>query len=246
VIIAILVRLFVRESETWTKSVAKAPPPSLRELFSPSVRRLTLSGFVVASSALLTWWTCNAFTPLLGSTLATEHALQLGLSSEAAGALAEAWKVQASNAFNLGGLLGAFAAIPLAKRFGRRPMFIAYFLYSAIAVFAVFGPAFEPQIRMRLLLLVGIGVYGVFSAFIFYLPELFPTRLRATGSGFCYNVGRVVAAAGPFVVGTVSAAAGGSSAVITGMLFWVGLVPLATVLAARVVIVETRGATTGG
>lgn len=240
VAVAVIVRLFVRESESWQQSVDRAKPPRLRELFSPSVRALTISGFIVAGSALLTWWTCNAFTPLLGSTLATEHALRLGLSAEASMALSEAWKAQASNAFNLGGLLGAFIAIPIAKHLGRRPLFIAYFVYSAVALFAVFGLEIEPETRMRLLFLVGIGVYGVFSAFIFYLPELFPVHLRAMGAGFCYNMGRVIAAAGPLVIGAVSASVGGSSTVIIGMLFWVALIPLLTALVAPFILIETR------
>jgi len=240
VLVAVIVRLFIRESESWEMSMDRAKPPALIELFSPAVRALTLSGFITSAAALLTWWTCNAFIPLLGSTLAAEHAAQLDLAPEVARALGEAWKTNASNAFNLGGLVGAFAAIPLAKRLGRRPMFVAYFLYSAAALFVAFGVDFSPEARMRMLFAVGAGVYGVFSAFIFYLPELFPARLRGMGSGFCYNIGRALAAFGPLVTGMVSAAAGGSSSVIAAMLFWVGAVPLATALLARFVIIETR------
>jgi hypothetical protein len=83
-------------------------------------------------------------------------------------------------------------------------------------------------------------VFGVFGAFPFYLPELFPVQLRATGAGFCYNIGRVFAAAGPFLVGTISASAGGSSAVIIHTLLWLGLVPLTTALLAKFLIVETK------
>ena len=53
--------------------------------------------------------------------------------------------------------------------------------------------------------LIGLTVFGVFGSFTYYLPELFPTRLRGTGAGFCYNVGRIIAAAGPFLVGTIAA-----------------------------------------
>ena len=93
---------------------------------------------------------------------------------------------------------------------------------------------------LAMLFLVGAGVYGVFGTFPFYLPELFPARLRATGAGFCYNIGRVFAAAGPLIVGSVSSAAGGSAGVVHA-LFWLGLIPLATALAARFLIIETRG-----
>jgi MFS family permease len=241
VLLALLVRLFVRESEHWREHVAGRAPRSPAELFAPHVRRLTLCGFVVSVTGLLTWWACNAFIPLLGASLAGEHAAASGLDAGAARLLGESWKSLASNAFNLGGLAGTLLAIPLAKRLGRRPMFVAYFLYSAALIFATFGLALDPETRMKMLFFVGLGVYGVFGAHVFYLPELFPAGLRALGAGFSYNIGRVIAAAGPFAVGAVSAAAGGSSEVIVGTLFWVGAIPLAAALLARVVIVETRG-----
>jgi MFS family permease len=241
VIIAFGVRLFVRESDHWSAQVAHASRPTPRELFRPDIVARTVSGLVVAVTAVLSWWACNAFLPILGGTLASEHASQAHLTPVAARLLVEAWKAKASNAFNLGGLLGALAAVPLAKLLGRRRMFVVYFLSSAGALFATFGLELEPQARLAMLYLVGAGVYGVFGAFPFYLTELFPVRLRATGAGLCYNIGRVFAAAGPFVVGSISAAAGGSSAVIIHTMFWLGLIPLAAALSARAFIVETSG-----
>src|ERR1051326_6332212 len=57
---------------------------------------------------------------------------------------------------------------------------------------------------------IGLTVFGVFGSFTYYLPELFPTRLRGTGAGFCYNVGRIIAAGGPFLVGWVASQKGAS------------------------------------
>jgi MFS family permease len=241
VVAALGVRLFLRESAHWQASRAGAAPSTPRELFAPGMRRATVSGFLLAVIAILTWWGCNAITPLLGSTLAHEHALRAGLSAPQARLLAAAWQAHASNAFNLGGLVGAFAAVPLARRLGRRPMFAAYFLFSALAIVVTFGTELAPETRLAMLFAVGAGVYGIFGAFTFYLPELFPVRLRATGAGFCYNVGRVLAAGGPFVVGALSAAAGGSSAAIMHILLWFALVPLVAALLARWLVVETRG-----
>jgi MFS family permease len=241
VCVAFFARIFVRESEVWEKEVRHARPPRLAELFTTETRARTISGMVAAVTALLTWWACNAFIPLLGATLASEYAAGSGITGEAARVLAEAWKSQASNGFNLGGLLGALAAIPLARVMGRRTMFVTYFAYSAVLLFVTFGLDFAPATRLRLLFAVGMGVYGVFSTFVFYLPELFPPRLRATGSGLCYNIGRVVAALGPTVVGLISAAAGGSSDIIVRTLFWLGVFPLITALTARLLIIETRG-----
>ena len=239
VVVALAVRIFIHESEQWTPSPTPALRPSPRELFRPSLVRRTLSGVLVAVTAVVSWWACNAFLPILGATLAGEYATQTGMPPAAAHLLAEAWKTKAANGFNFGGLVGALAAVPLARLLGRKRMYLVYFLFSASALFATFGMELEPPMRLLMLYAVGAGVFGVFGTFPFYLPELFPTRLRATGAGFCYNIGRVFAAAGPFLVGTISAAAGGSSAVIIHTLFWVGIIPLAAALCAPFLIVET-------
>jgi MFS family permease len=241
ILVAFAVRLFLHESSQWQQSRARSAPSTPRELFAPGVRSATLGGFFVAFIAIVSWWGCNAFIPLLGSTLAHEHAAVVGLSGAQAQHLAAAWQARASNAFNLGGLLGALAAIPLARALGRRMMLTVYFLFSALAMFASFGLQLAPQARLAMLFTVGAGVFGIFGVFTFYLPELFPARLRATGAGFCYNTGRVLAAGGPFVVGLLSASAGGSSAAIVRILFWFALVPFGAALVTRFLVVETRG-----
>src|SRR5205814_8387930 len=78
--------------------------------------------------------------------------------------------------FRSGGLLGAFAAAPLAKRLGRRPMFIAYFLFSALALFATFGLVLAPQTRLSMLFFVGAGV------------DRKSTRLNSSHLGISYAV----------------------------------------------------------
>jgi MFS family permease len=240
VVVAFGVRLFVRESDQWSAQATGATRPGPRELFGPDIVRSTVSGMLVAVTAVVSWWACNAFLPILGGTLASEHAADANLTPVATQLLVESWKAKASNSFNIGGLLGALAVIPLARLLGRRRMFVVYFVFSAAALFATFGLDLEPRARLLMLYLVGAGVFGVFGAFPFYLPELFPVQLRATGAGFCYNIGRVFAAAGPFLVGTISASAGGSSAVIIHTLLWLGLVPLTTALLAKFLIVETK------
>ena len=91
--------------------------------------------------------------------------------------------------------------------------------------------------RLYLYFAIGLTVFGVFGSFTYYLPELFPTRLRGTGAGFCYNIGRVVAAAGRSSSGSI-AARGPSAAV--DVLFYVGFIPLLGLLFMPWVI-ETRG-----
>ena len=127
--------------------------------------------------------------------------------------------------------------IPAAKLLGRRAMFAIYFAASAAAIFAAFGLDLPGETRLYMYFAIGLSVFGVFGSFTYYLPELFPTRLRGTGAGFCYNAGRVFAAAGPFLVGII-AAQGVDAAV--GVLFWVGVVPLAALLMMPWVV-ETKG-----
>lgn len=237
--LAIFVRFFLRESERFSRALRTAASP-LRALWSAELRTRTLSGLFTAVAALLAWWSCTAFLPLLATTLAQDYALFAGLDASAARVLAEAWKFQMSNWFNLGGLLGAFLAIPLAKLLGRRTMFAVYFAISLLAILVVFGADLAPETRIHGYFMVGLGAYGVFAAFVFYLPELFPTRARATGAGLTYNLGRVIAAAGPFVVGTVTQTAGGSSTALLDALTWVAVIPLIGLIGARWVV-ETRG-----
>jgi MFS family permease len=237
--VAFFVRLFIREPERWKSAVETAAPPTIGELFSPAYRALTLSGLSMALVALLMWWSCNAFIPIVASGLAARAAEAQGLLGAEATAMMEEWKQTATNAFNLGGLAGTLFTVPAAKYLGRKKMFAAYFVASAAAIMAAFGLPLDPETRLYMYFPIGLTVFGVFGAFTYYLPELYPTRLRSTGAGFCYNAGRVIAALGPFLVGAI--AAGGASSLDSALevLFWVGVIPLVG-LAAMPWVIETR------
>jgi MFS family permease len=185
------------------------------------------------------WWSCNVFIPVVGSGLAEVEGARRGLDPSALTALKESWKATSTNAFNVGGLLGTLMTVPVAKHLGRRPMFGLYFLASALAIGAAFGPTLEPGVRIYMYFPIGFAVFGVFGAFTYYLPELFPTRLRGTGAGFCYNAGRILAAVGPVLVGTLARGPDPLGAAMD-VLFWVALVPLAGLLVLPFAI-ETRG-----
>jgi MFS family permease len=236
--VAFVVRFFIKEPERWQK-VRVAAAPSLSELFSPQFRTITLSGLGMALVALITWWSCNAFIGTVATGLANAEASLQGLAGVATQQLIQQWVKFATNVFNLGGLIGTLLTIPFAKHMGRKPMYIVYFLLSGLSLMLTFGLNLPPYDRLYGYFFIGLTVFGVFGSFTYYLPELFPTRLRATGSGFCYNSGRIVAAIGPFVVGSVSAMGADALATAMQMLFWVGAVPLAGLLLMPWVI-ETR------
>jgi len=232
------VRFFIKELERW-KKVSVAVTLSLSELFSPQFRTITLSGLGMALVALITWWSSNAFIGTVATGLANAEASLQGLAGVATQQLIQEWVKFATNVFNLGGLIGTLLTIPFAKHLGRKPMYIVYFFLSGLSLMLTFGLDLPPYDRLYGYFFIGLTVFGVFGSFTYYLPELFPTRLRATGSGFCYNSGRIVAAIGPFVVGSVSAMGTDALATAMQMLFWVGAVPLAGLLLMPWVI-ETR------
>jgi MFS family permease len=219
---AFAVRAFVKEPERWKQVKSN---PSISELFGPNLRRITLSGFGMALVALIGWWSCNAFLPIVATTLAKGAAAKASLGKEATQVMVESWKALATNCFNIGGLLGTLLTIPVAKYWGRKPMYLIYYLASGLAVMAAFGLPMDPHTRLYMYFPIGLTVFGVFGSFTYYLPELFPTRLRATGAGLCYNSGRFIAAAGPILVGV--AAARGQ---VLHVLFCIGFVPLAGLL----------------
>jgi MFS family permease len=238
--VAFWIRTFVKEPERWQAAAAASAPPRLREIFAPDIWPRTRSALLMAVVALLTWWSCNAFIPVVVANLAQTEALQQGLDKNATSVLIESWKTLATAIFNTGGLIGTLLTIPLAKHWGRKPMFVTYLALSALSLLCTFGLDLPPQIRLYMYFFIGLTVFGIFGAFTFYLPELFPTRLRATGSGFTYNIGRVIAAGGPFLVGSVAAAGAGDSTVVLNTLFLVGFVPIIGLLGAGWII-ETRG-----
>jgi MFS family permease len=239
-VFAFVMRLFIKEPERWQTVASKASPPRIRELFQPENLPLTKSGILMALTALLTWWSCNAFIPVVSTNLAQLSAKTQGLDRAAMLALVEHWKVLATNSFNVGGLLGTLLTIPAAKFLGRKKMFTIYFLLSSVSLFVTFGLNLPPETRLYLYFPIGLTVFGVFGSFTYYLPELFPTRLRATGAGFCYNVGRVVAAGGPFMVGTLASQGIYALQTTLQLLFMLGFIPLIG-LGFMPWVIETKG-----
>jgi MFS family permease len=209
-VFAAWIRRHVEEPEVWRRE--RTEHPRLAELFTPELRRATLGGLAMCLVTLLTWWATNAFLPFVA-----EH-----LAGEGGADTVARHKGRATALFTAGGFLGTVLTIPLAH-LGRRPLFAIYLAGAALSIWLTFGLHWDPVTRTRLLFLDGLTVFGVVGAFSFYLPELFPTRLRGTGSGFCFNVGRYLAAAGPSAVGVAL----GSAATPMDAIRWVAFVPLA-------------------
>src|ERR1043166_6339276 len=88
--VAFLVRLFIKEPERW-KELAHHERAKVSELFTPKYRALTISGLCMAMTALVTWWSCNAFISVVAKGLAAREALTLGLDAAATEAMGQQW-----------------------------------------------------------------------------------------------------------------------------------------------------------
>jgi MFS family permease len=219
-VVALLIRLKVKEPETWER---RAEVPRLGELFTPEMRRRTIGGITLSAVALIAWWSISAFIPAIASFLATDLHLASGQQGVLAHTKARCLTL-GTTAFNLGGLIGTLLTIPAAVLLGRRQMFLLYYLCSAALIWITFSCDFEVHTRLYMFGLLGLSLFGIGGAFTFYLPELFPSYLRGTGSGFCYNVARFVTALGPFAVASIAGGTG-STQEILDVVRWVALVP---------------------
>jgi MFS family permease len=117
-----------------------------------------------------------------------------------AGRLAR-WSSYASIAMNLGAALGMFGFGALSQRIGRKPTFALAFVAAFLSTLAVFWFLQEFWQIWVMVPVMGFCQLSLFAGYAIYFPELFPTRLRSTGTSFCYNVGRFVAAIGPSALG---------------------------------------------
>jgi MFS family permease len=109
------------------------------------------------------------------------------------------WSSYTSMMQNLGAAFGMFGFGALAQRIGRKPTFVIAFLAAFVSTATVFWTLSEFWQIFVLVPVMGFCQLSLFAGYAIYFPELFPTRLRSTGTSFCYNVGRFIAALGPIM-----------------------------------------------
>jgi MFS family permease len=192
---AIWIRRYVKEPETWTagRSLQAAQNP-FREIFGPALIRRTLLIIALGGAVQFGYW--GVFTWLPGF---------LGRPVEAGGAGLD---VVRSLGWLIPVQLGAYAGYLtfgfIADRIGRRQAFVLFMIGAAVLA-PVYGQyARSPLVLMLAGPLLGYFASGHFSMFGSFVAELFPTRIRATGQGTSYNIGRMAGAVAPYVIGAVA------------------------------------------
>ena len=187
-VLVFFILLFVPESERWKKSVATVAAKPIRELISSGLMPRVLIGVALASVALIGTWGSVTWVPLWADKLA-------GPTNP--GAKADAQMLQAFGAI-IGSLIAPLAGAVLGRR-------VTYFLLC-LGSLLICGFLFRNvsqfgTVFMVCCFLVSAATASFYGWFPLYLPELFPTRIRATAQGMCYNLGRVFAAVGALVQG---------------------------------------------
>ena len=206
------VRRAVPEPEIWQRVERGARLP-VGSLLRPPLARNAAAATVLTTCVLFAYWGLFTWVPAyLASPLSAGGA---GMSV----VRSTGWIVP----MQLGAFLGYVLFGVLADRFGRRPTFIAFVTGAALLVPVYGRVAAWPGLLMALGPLVGFLGHGYFSVFGAMLAELFPSSIRATAQGFCYNFGRAASALAPFVVGALADRHGiGSALALTSAFFVAG------------------------
>ena len=224
-LLVLWIRRSVREPEKWreAKSVGQELG-NMAELFThPVIRRNTVAATLMAAAGVGALWGVGFFSPdlLHGELRATVPDATLRGRM-----VSLVFLLQQAGAF-----FGIYLFAAFAERLNRRSAFFLWFAlaWASIVLFFWSVAGSGDQAFGRALVLapvLGFCTLGPFSGYTVYFPELFPTRLRATGCGFCYNAARILAAAAPFALGSLTAKLGGlaPAATVVASIYIVGFI----------------------
>jgi len=217
-LLAVWVQRRVEEPEIWTAS-APQDRGRIGALFAPGYARLTVFLTLMNACTLFGWWGLNLWVPAYLNLPATQGGI--GLSSSAM-----SWFVIA---MQVGMWFGYVSFGFIADAVGRKRAYVAFVLCASVLL-PVYGAMREPLLLLLLGPFVAFFGTGYYSGFGAVIAELYPTSVRATAAGVCYNTGRLASAVAPFVVGSMAASRGfGVAFAITGAAFflaaiaWVGI-----------------------
>lgn len=208
-LLAIAIRTRLKEPERWSQAKGQGPDQlekelgSLKELFgNQRWRKNTLAGMALAFAGVVGLWGIGFFSPDLVRRVFTKHFEAQGLSPDMVNKKLALWTGINSLLLNIGAFFGIHAYSKLTNtRLGRKPTFAIFYVAAMGWTAFTFWNLDEFSEIFWMIPIMGFFQLALFGGFAIYFPELFPTRLRSTGTSFCYNVGRLVAAIGPFTLG---------------------------------------------
>jgi len=195
-IVAFYIRRSLEEPKRWIQAKAERRP--LAAIFKKPMRRDVLVGTGLAVIATFGYqgaiqWVPSWISAMLHAQGTKSVIPQVSLIT---------------TVLNFGGMIGCLIFPFVAERLGRKRALLSYFLGALIFVPTTFFLAETFFQALVVSPLMGFFAAGVFAGFAIYFPELFPTAIRATAQGFCYNFARIVSAVAPIAVGAIVSAYG--------------------------------------
>jgi MFS family permease len=191
----------------------------------PGVRTRLLIVFLMSLTTTLAWWGISSWVPPYVASVAAK-----------AGLSGPTWAGYAGMAYNVGAILGYIGLGFFADIYGRKPVVVVFFAASLLMTPVLFLWTHDLTLLLLVTAVNGFFTLGQYSWMPVWLPELFPTRVRATGVAFAFNTPRFVAFIGPLVAGQLIANFGGfgNAAVTISFIYVLGF-------AATFFLPETRG-----
>ncbi|HEY3685267.1 MAG TPA: MFS transporter [Streptosporangiaceae bacterium] len=199
---------------------------TLRAILSdPKLRRLTILGSLMSLVTTLGWWGISTWVPAYVATIAG-----------GTGQNPEAWASRAGMIYNAGAIAGYISFGFLADRLGRKPAVMVFFGASLLLTPVLFLWTHNLGLAVVVLVVNGFFTLGQYTWMPVWLPELYPTHLRATGAAFVFNAARFIAFLGPLLAGAIISKLGGYgiAATVVGLIYILGL-------AIAPLVPETRG-----
>ena len=177
----------------------------VEQLFGdPRWRRNAIVGMLLGFSGVVGLWGIGFFSPELTDPVFRKYFQAEGLTGAELNGKVTSWKAVSFFLQNIGAFFGIYAFSRITHYIGRRPAFAASFVLAMLSTAMTFWFLDDFTDVYWMIPLMGFCQISLFGGYAIYFPELFPTRLRSTGTSFCYNVGRFFAAAGPSVLGLLT------------------------------------------
>jgi MFS family permease len=222
VIVSIFILTGVKETTKWERKRNATAPHPLVKIFSAPYARQTLTMSALLTVAIIGLWAGAVYEP----TALIQLARKAGMSVPQAIHTASF----GTAVLSIGTILGCLILPILAENIGRRRTLALYFGLTFVAIIAAFGWAFylpsATALPVFLVALFFLGLGGAnFAMFSLWLPELFPTEIRATAFAFCTSIGRLVGAGVNFIIGAAVLHSGtvGIPVACTAVAFALGL-----------------------
>ena len=215
-LLSLVIRLMIKEPERWVRSRESGERPDLGQLLEPKIRRNTILACFLSAVPIIGTWGVFQWNPTWIGGLVNGDQVKVSI---------------ATICMSVGATIGSFAAGPIAEWIGRRRSYAIFCITSLISCWVLYGTVHSYGLPMLVMLaLAGVCTTTFFGWLPLYLPELFPTRIRATGEGITFNFGRIIAAM-MIVLGTgqLVVAFGGSFTAATTVMSLVYLVGLALI-----------------